>query len=133
MQNLSKGLIINIIAIVEEIYNCEGLLGSKCRQHPLPDARKAYSMLCKKYIKPITLSVIGRNINRDHSSILNHLKKHEDLFTTKNKKYIAQYKACEARVKGLSDEKPTDYQELLQEKIQMLSQKKCEALLTFIS
>ena len=128
----NNGLINNIKAVVEEVFGCEGLLSSSVRTYPVPDARKAHSKLCVKYTRRVSYAKIGASINRDHSTVVAHLKKHEDLFTTKNAEYIEKYNACEAIVKGLSDEKPVDFKEILQEKIEVISQSKCEEILTVI-
>ena len=127
-----EGLIKNVKAVVEEVFGCHGRLESKTRKKPAPDARKAYSKLCIKYTRRVSYAKIGAGINRDHSTVVNHLKKHEDLFTTKNAEYIEKYNACEAIVKGLSDEKPVDFKEILQEKIEVISQSKCEEILTVL-
>ena len=128
-----NGLTVNIKAIVEEVFECPGQLETRTRKTPVPDARKAYSKLCRKYIKKISYAKIGVEINKDHATVMNHIQKHEDLFTTNEWEYIKKYYSCEAKVKGLSDVNPVDYRESLTERVQMLSQEKCAGLLTLLN
>ena len=127
-----NGLIKNVTAIVEDVFECPGKLERKIRKRPIPDARVAYSKLLSVYAPYLSNSSIGKSINRDHAAVWHYLNKHEDLFTINDTAYILRYNACEARVKGLSNVKPVDYREELQERLQMLSQEKCAGLLTLL-
>jgi chromosomal replication initiation ATPase DnaA len=127
-----KAMFTNIIAVVEEVFDCPGKLATRTKDRTVADARVVYSVLAKKYVKKSTSSMIGSHINRDHSTVLHHFKKHEDLFTIKDKDYTERFETCDALVKGFTDVKPVDFKELLQEKVQELSQMKCKALLTII-
>lgn len=121
----------NIIAIVEEVFECEGMLEDKCRERGYVDGRIAYSTLANRYLD-LTLREIGEPIKRDHATVLNHFKRHEELFTTKDKTYMERFDMCEAKVRGLTEIRPVDFKELLQFELQTLSQEKCKALLTII-
>ena len=127
-----NGLINNVKAIVEEVFECPGQLEIKIRKRPIPDARVAYSKLLSVYAPYLSNSTIGLSINRDHTAVWHYLNKHEDLFTINDTAYILRYNACEARVKGLSNVKPVDYREMLQERVQVLSQDMCAGLLTLL-
>ena len=132
MTEANQIILNNIKAVVEDVFECEGKLGALTRERDIVDARFAYSKLTSKYIMGISASAIGRSINRDHASVLNHYKKHEDLFTINDKSYVDRYQACEARVKGFTNFNPVDYREMLQDRLESLSQEKCKSLLTII-
>jgi len=130
----------NIIAIVEEVFECEGMLKGDSRKGDCVDGRIVYSTLAKRYFKKKvgddfvnpSSTGIGKAINRDHSTVLNHFKRHEELFTTKDRTYMERFDMCEAKVRGLTEIRPVDFKELLQFELQTLSQEKCKALLTII-
>lgn len=127
-----EGLIKNVKAVVEEVFGCPGAIDTKTRRRFATDARMAYVKLLSNYATYLSNTNIGASINRDHTAVWYYLNKHEDLFAINDLNYITKYNACDAIVKGFCDVKPDDYREMLQEKVQMLSQRKCEGLLTLL-
>lgn len=62
---------------IEQIFN-EPDLGAKARTRDISMYRNLYFVLSKKFTNE-SLIKIGREVNRDHSTVLNGLKKYDEL------------------------------------------------------
>ena len=52
-------------------------LGSKTRTRELAQARFIYFKLARKFCRYASLSAIGKQVNRDHATVINGLKKYD--------------------------------------------------------
>lgn len=67
--------------IIDIFYNLD--ISIQCRERLYVDYRFIYCYMCKKYAKKnITLKIIGKAINRDHSSVIYGLKQYVKLHET---------------------------------------------------
>lgn len=64
-------------------------LSSRCRKGPLCDARHMYCNILRQKMD-YSLIDIGRSIKRDHTTVMNSIKKHNGLYDT-DQKYRAIY------------------------------------------
>src|SRR5690606_14486079 len=86
-----KAELKTIREIVENYFNVD--LSKKSRKDRLPDKKKIYSSLSKKYL-PVTFCEIAREINADHSTIVVQISKASDLYET-DREFRQQYDEIE--------------------------------------
>ena len=81
--------ILNVVA--EQFQMDAATVVSRKRQRKIVDAKTLYCIICRKVLKMETLKNIGQTVNIDHSNVLHHLKKGQDLLDTDyhfNRRYL---------------------------------------------
>jgi chromosomal replication initiation ATPase DnaA len=98
---LSKATIIHdILRIVSEESGIPSdVITSRKRQFNISDARKVVIKLCVKYSDQ-SYSTIGKFVGRDHATVCQQLKRHDELMQVDGD-YVDMYKRCEERVNAL--------------------------------
>ncbi len=89
--------VLNIVAAVFRVEPHR--LSTSDRTQPLPDARKAFCTVLRKYNHDVTTPEIGKFLNKDHSTVIAATKKAHELA-----RYDRQFKEkldrCENIVRG---------------------------------
>ena len=90
----SQSIMQEIMEIVCKAYAvCEEEVRGPNRVKAIAHARHAYCYLCTKLDPLITLKEVGSTINRDHSTVINSIKKTEDLRLT-DYHFMASFNVC---------------------------------------
>lgn len=88
----SKNIVSDVSRIATLVTNYTGItmeeISGKLRTSSIVLARMAFCYLARKYVPNISLSEIGRQINRDHTTIIHALDKIETYIKERSNKII---------------------------------------------
>ena len=100
--------LIQIKAIVEAEFNVSNI-AHKSRERDFCDARKVYSYVSRKCTN-YSLKEIGIFIERDHTTILNSMRRCSDLMET-NKEFLAKVRGLVKKTADILNIKTATYKE----------------------
>lgn len=105
-----RELIFNIIQ--NQLKFSKEDLQSEKRNRPLADARMMVSRILKTKFPYVKLEIIGAATKRDHSTVVHHLKKHNNFIDT-NDDYVEQFNMISEEFYTLSDKNIYSMDDLL--------------------
>jgi hypothetical protein len=90
----------HVLEVVSSIYDIDPLLLSdNTRKQPIPDARKTFCLLARKYNREVTTPEIGKMLNKDHSTVVMATKKAHEFYSY-DEKFRIKMDRCDKIIRG---------------------------------